>query len=407
MITADVDTAVVRFAGTVDVPSDLVKAWLRHTAHGIAAATSDGVEVCDEVLAPGWTSYHHRLAVRTHDVTPLLDPASDTAELAALVAPGWYSGRLGFRNAGPVYGAHRGLFAQLEMERADGSLIVFGTDANGGWTASATPFLAAEIYDGETFDARRPAAGEPVAVAEVGGFDPAVLIAPAVPPVRRTQLLLPASRTGNVIDFGQNLVGWLRIKVRDAPAGAEIVMRHAELLDNDGDLLTAPLRTAKATDTYIACGGGDEEEYEPRFTFHGFRYAEISGIDPDQVDVEAVVVHSDLDPIGTFECSDPLIERLHQNVVWGWWGNSVSVPTDCPQRDERLGWTGDAQVFSPTASFLFDCETFWEGWLADVAADQSPGGSVPHVVPSLAIGDGAAGWGDAAVEERSGGREHL
>ncbi|HYZ91337.1 MAG TPA: family 78 glycoside hydrolase catalytic domain [Actinomycetota bacterium] len=198
-------------------------------------------------------------------------------------------------------------------------------------------------------------------------------------------------------DFGQNLVGFLRVEVRGARPGAEIVMRHAEVLGPDGRLFTEPLRTAKATDTYIARGGA-VETYEPQFTFHGFRYAEIESAGA-AIDVEAVVVHSDLERIGTFECSDPLINRLHENVVWGQRGNFVSVPTDCPQRDERLGWTGDAQVFSPTASFLFDCETFWENWLADLAADQRADGCVPPVVPDMRIpiGDGACGWGDAAA----------
>ncbi|MGH2759355.1 MAG: family 78 glycoside hydrolase catalytic domain, partial [Actinomycetota bacterium] len=174
--------------------------------------------------------------------------------------------------------------------------------------------------------------------------------------------------------------------------------RHAEVLGPDGRLYTQPLRTAKATDTYIASGQA-EETYEPSFTFHGFRYAEITGVEAPNVDAGAVAVHSDLERIGTFTCSEPLVEKLHDNVVWGQRGNFVSVPTDCPQRDERLGWTGDAQVFSPTASFLYDCETFWESWLADLAADQREDGMVPPIIPDIEIGmgAGAAGWGDAAV----------
>jgi alpha-L-rhamnosidase len=185
--------------------------------------------------------------------------------------------------------------------------------------------------------------------------------------------------------------------LHDVAPGTEIVLRHAEVLDPDGGLFTAPLRTARATDTYIAAGGA-LETYEPRFTFHGFRYAEITGIDLDTIEVEAIVVHSDLVRTGTFHCSDPSLERLHDNVVWGLRGNFVSLPTDCPQRDERLGWTGDAQVFSPTASFLYDCEGFWRSWLADLAADQGADGGVPNVVPGLDFSIGpAAGWGDAAT----------
>jgi alpha-L-rhamnosidase len=393
MVTASAETPVVRFARTVEVPGGVVRARLRVTAHGIVTATIDGAEVCDDVLAPGWTSYQARLVVRTHDVTALVQEGP--VEVVALVAPGWFSGRLGFDGERHRYGSHVGAFVQLELERADGSLLVFGTDES--WTATATPFLAAELYDGETLDARLPAAGAPAAVAAVDGFDHRVLYAPAVPPVRRTQVVRPVAIDGTVVDFGQNLVGWLRVTLHGVPSGTEVVLRHAEVLDGEGHLFTAPLRTAAATDTFVAAGG-DAEVYEPRFTFHGFRYAEVTGVDLDRVDVVAVVVHSDLERTGSFSCSDPLVERLHENVVWGQRGNFVSLPTDCPQRDERLGWTGDAQVFAPTASFLYDCETFWEGWLADLAADQLPTGSVPHVVPALPLGfDGAAGWGDAAV----------
>jgi alpha-L-rhamnosidase len=394
MVTASPSTPVVRFARMVDVPSDIVRARLRLTAHGIVRASIGGVDVTDDVLLPGWTSYSKRLPVRTYDVTALV-AGDGPVELAALVGPGWFSGRLGWEGKRGFYGDHLGLFAQLDLERADGGVVTVGTDAT--WTATSTAYRLAELYDGETFDAR-VVDDEPATVSVVDGFDVTVLFAPPVPAVRRVDRLAPVTRTGTVIDFGQNLVGWLRMTVHDVPAGTEIVLRHAEVLDGDGRLFTAPLRTAAATDTYIA-GGGAAETYEPSFTFHGFRYAEITGVDPERVDVEAVVVSSDVERIGTFSCADPLVERLHENVVWGQRGNFVSIPTDCPQRDERLGWTGDAQVFSPAASFLHDCETFWECWLDDLAADQAPTGAVPHVVPAMPMGSGigAAGWGDAAV----------
>ena len=391
MVTAAVETPVVRFTKTINIPDDVTTARLRLTAHGIVTATVDGVDVSDEALAPGWTTYHQRLAVRTYDVTSLLHAGE--LELSALVAPGWFSGRIGWENNSGFYGSHRGLLAQLELERRDGSLVVIGTDET--WTATSTPYLAADFYDGETYDARRGYGhATPVWLVDL---DPALLCAPPVRPVRRTQTVAPVTRDGNVLDFGQNLVGWVRLRVRGVAAGTEIVLRHAEVLDAQGRLFTEPLRTAKATDVYVAAGS-PEETYEPRFTFHGFRYAEITGIDLDRVDVEAVVIHSDLDRIGTFECSEPLLNRLHENVVWGLRGNFVSVPTDCPQRDERLGWTGDAQVFAPTASFLYDCEMFWENWLADLAADQMADGAVPVVVPAISLKVvGAAGWGDAAT----------
>ena len=398
MITASVGTPVVRFTRLVAVPADVVRARLRVTSHGIHAVAIGGTDVGDEVLAPGWTSYHHRLAVRTLDVTTSVQRwAGSTADVDILVAPGWFSGRLGFEGKRGLYGDHVGVLAQLEVERRDGTRVVIGTDES--WVARPTPYLAADLYDGETYDARRRRDDEaPQPVQNLDGFDAAVLVAPAVPPVRRSQTLAPASiGADGIIDFGQNLVGWLRVRIRGAAEGTEVVLRHAEVLDGDGRLFTAPLRTAQATDRYVTAGA-EEEVYEPRFTFHGFRYAEISGVRIDQVDVVAVVVHSDLERTGSFACSEPLLDRLHENVVWGQRGNFVSVPTDCPQRDERLGWTGDAQVFSSTASFLYDCETFWEGWLADLAADQHEDGAVPHVIPEVALErSGAAGWGDAAV----------
>lgn len=393
MITARAPTPVVRYSKTFAV-DEVSSPRLYLTAHGAVVARINGEHVGDEVLAPGWTSYNRRLAYRTHDVTDLLRPGSN--EIEALVAPAWFSGRFGLEGKQGHWGRHVGVLAQLEV---DGHVVV-ATDES--WEGSATPFSLAEIYDGETYDARlEDADAETAAVTQID-LDHSVLVAPAVPPVRRTQTLAPASTTtiGDVIqiDFGQNLVGHMRIKVRGSQAGMEIVMRHAEILGPDGRLYREPLRSAKATDTYITRGDA-EETYEPTFTFHGFRFAEICGIDADRLDVEAVVVHSDIERTGFFECSDPLINQLHSNVVWGQRGNFVSVPTDCPQRDERLGWTGDAQVFAPTASFLHDCETFWENWLADLAADQLEDGCVPQVIPEMGfpIGMGACGWGDAAV----------
>ena len=393
MITAKPSTPVVRFSRSFDVAGDVEAARLYLTAHGAVVAFVNGERVGDEVLAPGWTSYHHRLAVRAHDVTGLLRRGPN--EIAALAAPAWFSGRFGLRADRGYYGSHVGLLAQLEVDRR----VVAATDE--AWTARSTNVLQAEIYDGETYDART-GAGEAADVTIVD-VDRAALFFPAVAPVRPTELVAPVSTSvvddGVVqIDFGQNLVGWTRVRLNDAPAGTNVVIRHAELLGPDGRLFTKPLRSAEATDTYIT-RGDPVEVYEPTFTFHGFRYAEMSGVDPESIRVEAVVVHSDLERTGHFSCSDPLIEKLHENVVWGMRGNFLSVPTDCPQRDERLGWTGDAQVFSPTASFLYDCQTFWENWLRDLAADQHEDGSVPPVIPDmeLDIGNGAAGWADAAT----------
>ncbi|WP_216587969.1 alpha-L-rhamnosidase [Streptomyces brasiliscabiei] len=375
-------------------------ARLYATAHGVYEAELNGSPVGDHVLAPGWTTYGKRLRYQTYDVTALLQDGEN--KLTALLADGWYRGRLGFTgDKRAVYGDRLAWLAQLEIRYTDGSTDTVTTDADGRWQAAQGPIRRSSLYDGETHDARvEPTDWRGVRVEE---RDPATLVAPVGPPVRRIEELAPTAVTTSpsgrtIVDFGQNLVGRLRLTVT-GQAGQEVVLRHAEVLE-DGELATAPLRSAQATDRYIL-RGGDPETFEPRFTFHGFRYAEITGwpgeLNPD--DVRAVVIHSDLERTGTFESSDELLNQLHQNVVWGMRGNFLDVPTDCPQRDERLGWTGDIQVFAPTAAYLYDSAGFLTSWLADLAADQGENGGVPFVVPKCV--DGAdtptAAWGDAAT----------
>jgi alpha-L-rhamnosidase len=390
------------------VRAGVTQARLYVTALGVYEAQLNGTTVGDHVLDPGWTSYTHRLRYQTFDVTNLLREGSNA--IGAMLGDGWYRGRLGFgggrRN---IYGDRLALLAQLEISYADGTTDRIGTDA--GWRAARGPILASDIYDGERYDARleRPGWSTPghddrdwVGV-RIIDRELATLVAPAGPPVRRVEEVAPVaistSPSGRtIVDFGQNLVGWVRLNVQGA-AGQTITLRHAEVLE-DGELSTRPLRHAEATDCYTL-RGGRVETWEPRFTFHGFRYAEVAGW-PGELkadDLVAVVVHSDMERTGWFECSDPLLNRLHENVVWGMRGNFLDVPTDCPQRDERLGWTGDIQVFSPTACFLYDSAGFLQSWLADLAAEQqAAGGMVPIVVPNV-LGDSfaAAAWGDAAV----------
>jgi alpha-L-rhamnosidase len=387
----------------------VVRARLYVTALGVYEAQLNGSSVGDHVLAPGWTSYHHRLCYRTFDVTELLHEGRNA--IGAILGDGWYRGRLGFRGGRRnIYGDRLALLAQLEIGYADGTAERLITDER--WRAETGPILSSDIYDGEVYDARleRPGWSEP-------GYDDdnwqgvrlldrdlATLVAPSGPPGRRTELLAPAtiltSPSGRtIIDFGQNLVGRLRLQVQGA-AGQTITLRHAEVLE-DGELCTRPLRFAEATDRYTMRGDATET-WEPRFTFHGFRYVEVDGW-PGELyadAVRAVVCHSDMERTGWFECSDPLVNRLHENVVWSMRGNFLYIPTDCPQRDERLGWTGDIQVFSPTACFLYDTAGFLSSWLADLAAEQAAwGGMVPFYVPSLASTpmSPAAAWGDAAV----------
>jgi alpha-L-rhamnosidase len=392
----------------LDVRGDVAKARLYVTALGVYEVQLNGQVVGDHVLAPGWTSYHHRLRFQTFDVTGPLREGRNA--IGALLGDGWYRGRLGWgggkRN---VYGDRLALLAQLEIDYADGTRDVVGTDA--GWRAATGPILASDLYDGETYDARRERPGWSApgyddrdwAGVRLLDRDLATLVAPSGPPVRRTELVKPVALTTSpmgrtIVDFGQNLVGRLRLTV-NGTAGQTITLRHAEVLEN-GELCTRPLRLAAATDRYTLRGDG-VETWEPRFTFHGFRYSEVDGW-PGELqadDLGAVVCHSDLERTGWFECSDPLLNRLHENVVWSTRGNFLDVPTDCPQRDERLGWTGDIQAFAPTACFLYDTAGFLTSWLADLAADQDASGAVPFVVPSMAEGPypGAAVWGDAAV----------
>ncbi len=386
----------------IEVPADVVRARLYATAHGTYVATVNGQRVGDEVLAPGWTSYHHRLRYQTYDVTDQVRRGQNVLEV--LLGNGWYRGRLGFQGKRALYGNRLALLAQLEVTTADGAVHVLDTDDS--WTAAPSEIVTDDLYDGQTTDLRRRAqlgAEREWDAVEVVDADLSRLVAPDGPPVRVTETLptvnvwsSPSGRT--LVDFGQNLVGWVRLRVRGLEPGTEVVLRHAEVLEN-GELGVRPLRTAEATDTYLVAGGA-EEVLEPSLTFHGFRYAEVTGV-PELAaeDLEAVVVGSDLRRTGWFTSSEELLNRFHDNVVWGMRGNFVDVPTDCPQRDERLGWTGDIQVFSPTATFLFDSAGFLTSWLADLAADQQPDGSVPFVVPDVLQTDGpaAAAWGDAAT----------
>ena len=392
-----------------EVRPGIQKARLYLTALGVYEAQLNGTVIGDQVMAPGWTSYHHRLRYQTFDVTDLLREGRNA--LGAMLGDGWFRGRLSFGGGNRnIFGDHLGLLAQLEITYADGSTDRIVTDE--AWRAARGPILSSDIYDGEVYDARLERDGwtqpdyddrewSPVQTIE---WDLGTLVAPLGPPVRRieeiapTQVITsPSGRT--ILDFGQNLVGRLHLTVQ-GPAGQAITLRHAEVLE-DGELSIRPLRTAKATDQYILRGEG-MESWEPRFTFHGFRYAEVENW-PGTLsldDIQAVVCHSDLERTGWFECSDPLLNRLHENVVWSMRGNFFDIPTDCPQRDERLGWTGDLQVFSPAASFLYDTSGFLASWLQDLAAEQKEmDGIVPVVVPNTLKGpvQGAAAWSDAAV----------
>ena len=366
------------------------------------------------MLSPGWSSYEWRLRYRSYDVTSLL---SATSVLGFSLGNGWYRGRLSWNGHRDFYGDRLGLIAQLEVVFADGHRQVVVTDES--WSAGPSEVVADDLYDGQTIDARlrddswlRPG---PMPAGWVGveavPFDVQRLAPYVGPPVVRHESRRPVeiwtSPSGRtLVDFGQNLVGWLRFTVR-GEAGHEITLRHAEVLE-DGELGVRPLRTAEATDRLVLSGGDDF--FEPTKTFHGFRYAEVSGwpgtLTADSL--EAVVVHSDLRRTGHFSCSDDLLNQLHANTVWGLRGNFLDVPSDCPQRDERLGWTGDIAAFAPSAAFLYDVDDFLRDWLVDLALEQeAQDGLVPFVVPDalkyeehpteFPPPETAAIWSDAAA----------
>jgi alpha-L-rhamnosidase len=397
----------------------VTRAILHATAHGVFEAYLNGDPVSDDVLSPGWSSYEWRLRYRSYDVTALLQPRS---VLGIALGNGWFRGRLGWSGGRALYGKELAALAQLEIEFSDGYVQTVVTDES--WTAGSSAVLANDLYDGQTIDARRYSekwlergfsddAWTGVHQAEL---DFSTLTPYIGPPVNRQEELppiniwtSPAGKT--LVDFGQNLVGWVKAHLQ-GPAGTTITLRHAEVLEND-ELGTRPLRSAKATDHLILSGGDDV--FEPTFTFHGFRYVEVDGwpggadaLRQAQGALTAVVVHSELRRTGEFECSNELLNQLHRNIVWGTRGNFLDVPTDCPQRDERLGWTGDIAVFAPTATYLFDVDDFLRDWLEDLAAEQQAAdGRVPVVVPDILkyverpkhwpVPDSTAIWSDAAV----------
>lgn len=384
------------------------------TSLGLYELHLNGQRVGEGVLTPGWTAYDSYLQYQTYDVTHLL-MAGENA-LGVILADGWYRGWLGFEGNRNTWGDQLGLLLQLQVTYADGKTATITSNEN--WRAALGPVRLADIYMGEAYDARLEMPGwatpgfddrdwQPVKKMSV---DKSTLIAQSGPFVKTQEELkpvrlfkTPAGET--VFDFGQNMVGWVRFSVH-GPAGTKVTLRHAEVLDQQGNMYLANLRTAKQMVQYTLKGQGIET-YEPRFTFMGFQFVSVEGWpgEPTLDSLVGVVVHSDIPSTGEFECSNPLINQLQHNIVWGQKGNFVDVPTDCPQRDERLGWTGDAQVFIRTACFNRDVAGFFTKWLRDLAAEQTPDGGVPMVIPNVmkfgspfgGAGGGSSAWADAAT----------
>lgn len=388
----------------------VASARLYISALGLFEARLNGQRVGEDALAPGWTEYAKRVRYHTYDVSDLLVPGENA--LGALLGDGWYCGHVGFQGR-QRYGDRPRLIAQLEITHTDGTCATVRTDES--WRVAYGPLLQADLIMGEHWDARLElpdwdAPGFEARrwlPAEIWRGDAPRLVARNGPGIRRIQELAPVADPQPIenfgmarwlFDFGQNLVGVVRLQATLAP-GVTLTLRHAEALDADGRIYTANLRSAQQTDIYTSRGGA--QIFEPRFTFHGFRYVEVHGYPgtPPRDLLTAVVIHSDLAPAGAFSCSDPLINQLQRNIVWGQKGNFVDVPTDCPQRDERLGWTGDAQVFAPTAAFNMDVAAFFTKWQQDLADAQHESGRIPPIAPDTRFGhdDGGPAWSDAVV----------
>ncbi len=395
------------FRKTFNTSKKIASATAFITSLGLYEAFINGKRVGDAYLTPGWTSYNKRLQYQLYDVTSLI--TSGTNAIGVALGNGWYRGFIGFSGQKNFYGKELALLAQIEIQYTDGTRETIVTDES--WKSSTGSIVTSEIYNGETIDARKEKSGWNTSSfndtdwqgVKIKTSSAPPLIATYNEPIRKKETFkviksIATPKGEKVLDFGQNLVGWVQVKIKGS-AGDKITLYHAEVLDKEGNFYTENLRPAKQKNEYILKGNG-EEFFEPHFTFQGFRYIKIEDfkgeVNPENF--TAVALYSDMQPTGTFTSSNPLINQLQHNIQWGQRGNFLDVPTDCPQRDERLGWTGDAQAFARTATFNYDVHNFFSKWLKDVEADQI-NGSVPFVVPNVlgAGASGSAGWADAAT----------
>lgn len=383
------------FMKNIEINKPIKKARIYSTALGVYEIHINNQKVGDEFFAPGWTNYKKRLQYQTYDVTQLLQESN---ELNIIVGNGWYKGVLGFMNQPNLYGDRVAVLAELHIWYEDESKEVVRTDLS--WGCKTGTIRSSEIYNGEMIDSTFESYD--VLPVEAFEYDKNRLVAQECEPVRITKRfrgkeLIRTPKGEMVIDFGQNMSGFVTFKINGFK-GQKIVIKHAEVLDKEGNFYTENLREAKATDTFI-CKGGNET-FMPHFTFHGFRYICIEGIDEDinLDDFIACAIHTDMQQTGSFNCSNQMVNQLQNNIEWGQRGNFLDVPTDCPQRDERLGWTGDAQVFCRTAGFNMNTALFFTKWLRDLASEQTLEFGVTDVVPDiLGQKDGCAAWGDAAT----------
>lgn len=392
-------TACPVFVRRFSLQKQVKKARLYATACGVYEAHINGKKAGDLFMAPGWTSYHHRIQYQTYDITDFM---KEDNEIAVTLGNGWYKGELGFDAKPDNYGDRTALLAMIWIEYADGEIQCIGTDNN--WEVETREILFSEIYHGETQDytVGRKQMGRAVLFEQSDRIGR--IVAQESEPVRVTKrfevqekIVTPKSEV--VFDFGQNMAGLVEIQLPKITED-KLVVRYAETLDKDGNFYTENLRTARCTDTFIY---GNEQvgmTVMPHFTFHGFRYicVEGAGTEVGAEHFVACALHTDMQPTGSFHSDNKLVNQLQSNIQWGQRGNFLDIPTDCPQRDERLGWTGDAQVFCGTASYNFNTALFFRKWLRDMATETTVEWGVPHVVPNI-LGNqsGAAAWSDAAT----------
>jgi alpha-L-rhamnosidase len=389
---------------TFSITKKVKKAVIYVTSLGLYELKLNGKKVGHDYLTPGWTDYNYHIQYQTYDVSDLMQIDN---KLRATIGEGWYSGYLGWTNRKDTYGSRNALILQIHIYYEDGSSEVIGSDES--WKEEKCSILMSDIYNGEIYDARENEEANIENNVVTLTYPKTHLVAQENEPIRIQDEIKPLSifktpKGETILDMGQNMAGFVRFKVK-GKKGQKLKLTHGEVLDNDGNFYRDNIRAAAQEIVYI-CSGNGQEIYQPHFTFQGFRYVKLEGFQEDikPSDFTGIVLHSDMQSIGTFETSDKNINQLQHNILWGQKGNFIDVPTDCPQRDERLGWTGDAQIFARTACFNMNTAPFFSKWLKDLSYNQMADGAVPFVVPDILKGtftDGmgltTAGWGDAAV----------
>lgn len=396
MITHDFpkeETACPVFYKDFQCEKKIKKAYIYATAYGVYEMELNGCRVGTDRMAPGWTSYHQRLQYQVYDITEEIKREN---HIEITVGNGWFKGTIGFIGQSGFYGDHVGAVLEIHLKYEDESSESIITDES--WGVKTGEILYSEIYMGKTIDTNSPEIKE--GHVSVIDFNKDTLSAQENEPVRiieriSAKELITTPKGEQLVDFGQNLTGLVELRVKGRK-GQKITIYHAETLDKDGNFYPDTLRQAKSIDTYIC--NGEEQTFLPHFTFHGFRYIRVEGIEEMQPEMfTACVMHSDMETTGNFVTSNKKVNQLQSNISWGMRDNFLDIPTDCPQRDERLGWTGDAQVFSWTASYNRNTALFFAKWMRDVSAESSLEKGVPHVVPDVLGQYSSSAWSDVAV----------